>query len=307
MKIKRIGMRTIKTVLAVTLAIGIGQLLNLKSPFFAGIAAIMAIQTSVSESLSKGRDRIYGTVLGAIIALIFSIIAPENTFFIGLGILIIIYVANIVGWTKSAQLSMIVFLSIMLNYEEGNRIAYALNRILDTLVGLVIGTGINYFIVPPKVEGKIEELFKNMYLQIIVMLQSIIWKEEQVCLEELKKDLAATEENYNIYKKDIKYDFKKKNTSINSELMFDLFEKTYNHLTIICKIEKIPYIDDKNKLHLQKLFNKEIPRQSEIDIDDVDIIYNYHLKNILTKLSLIEDMLKYKPVSSISANESIIQ
>lgn len=303
MKVKKVGMRTIKTVLAVTLAIGIGQLLNLRSPFFAGIAAMMAMQTSVSESLSKGKDRIYGTVLGAIIALIFSIIAPENTFFIGLGILIIIYVSNIVGWKKSTQMSVIVFLSIMLNYEEGNRVAYALNRILDTLVGLIIGTGINYFIVPPKIEGEIEELLKNMYLQIIDMLQSIIWKEEQVCLEGLKKDLNSTEDSYNIFRKESKYKLGKKDAIFDPESMFDLFEKIYNHLNIICKIEKIPYIDEENKLHLQKLFNKEIPEQNEIIIDNTDIIYNYHLENILTKLSLVEGMLKYKTVSSLSAKD----
>ena len=294
MKVKKIGMRTIKTVIAVTLSIAIGQMLNLRSPFFAGIAAIMAMQTSVSESLSKGRDRMYGTVLGALIALIFSIIAPENTLFIGLGTLIIIYVSNVVGWTKSVQMSMVVFLSIILNQQDGGRVAYAFHRILDTFVGLIIGTAINYFIVPPKIEGKIEDLFTNMYLQTMNMLQSIVWKEEQVCLIGLKDDLKATEENYNIYKQDIKFDFKKKDTSFDTESIFDLFEKIYNHLSIICKIEKIPYIDEINKEHLQKLFNKEIPKQDEIDMDNMDVIYNYHLKNILTKLSLAEEMLKYK-------------
>lgn len=294
MKVKKIGMRTIKTVIAVTLSIAIGQMLNLRSPFFAGIAAIMAMQTSVSESLSKGRDRMYGTVLGALIALIFSIIAPENTLFIGLGTLIIIYVSNVVGWTKSVQMSMVVFLSIILNQQDGGRVAYAFHRILDTFVGLIIGTAINYFIVPPKIEGKIEDLFTNMYLQTMNMLQSIVWKEEQVCLIGLKDDLKATEENYNIYKQDIKFDFKKKDTSFDTESIFDLFEKIYNHLSIICKIEKIPYIDEINKEHLQKLFNKEIPKQDEIDMDNMDVIYNYHLKNILTKLALAEEMLKYK-------------
>lgn len=303
MKIKKIGMRTIKTALAVTLAIGIGKLLNLNSPFFAGIAAILAMQTSVSESLSMGKDRIYGTVLGAIIALIFSVIAPENTFFIGLGILIIIYMSNILGWKKSAQMSMIVFLSIMLNYEEGNRVAYSFHRILDTVIGLAIGTGINYFIVPPKVEGEMEELLRDMYLKIINMVQSIIWKEEQICLTDLKKALNATEDSYNLFKKEMKYKLGKKDTTFDPESMFDLFEKIYNHLSIICKIEKIPYIDKENKEYLEKLFNKEIPDQNEINLDNMDIVYNYHLKNILTKLSLLESMLKYKTVSSLSSNE----
>lgn len=303
MKIKKIGMRIIKTVIAITLTIVIAQLLNLKSPFFAGIAAIMAMQTSVSESLNKGKHRMYGTIFGAAIALVFSIIAPENAIFIGIGIFIILYASNIVGWKKSAQMSMIVFLSIMLNYEEGNRFAYSFNRILDTLIGLVIGTAINYFIVPPRIEVKIEELLRNMYLQIINMLQSIIWKEESISLEELKKDLAETEENYNIFRKDTKYNLNKPDNIFDTESMFDLFEEIYNHLTIICRIDKIPYINKKNQEHLQKLFNKKIPKQDEILMDNMDIIYNYHLENILTKLSLVEHMLKYKAVSSLSSED----
>lgn len=303
MKIEKIGMRTVKTVFAVALTIGIAHILNLRSPFFAGIAAIMAMQTSVSESLNKGKQRMYGTILGAIIALIFSIIAPENILFIGLGILIIIYVCNMLGWKKSAQISMIVFLSIMLNYEEGNRVAYALNRILDTLIGLIIGTLINYFIVPPRIEIKIDDLLKNMYLEIINMVQSIIWDQGVVCLERLKKDLISTENNYNIFKKDIKYNLNKSGATFDSELMFDLFEKIYNHLSIIYKINKVPYISEENRVKLQKLFNKDIPKQDKLSMSNMDIVYNYHLENILIKLSSIEDMLNYKTVSSLSCSD----
>ncbi len=48
-------MRTIKTALAVSLTIFIAQVLNLKSPFFAGIAAIIAMQSSVSESFNMAK------------------------------------------------------------------------------------------------------------------------------------------------------------------------------------------------------------------------------------------------------------
>ena len=109
MKIEKIGMRTIKTALAVSLTIFIAQVLNLKSPFFAGIAAIIAMQSSVSESFNMAKNRMLSTILGAITALLFSLIAPENPFFIAIGIIIIIYLCNIFNWKKSIQLSTMVF------------------------------------------------------------------------------------------------------------------------------------------------------------------------------------------------------
>jgi len=176
MKIEKIGMRTIKTALAVSLTIFIAQVLNLKSPFFAGIAAIIAMQSSVSESFNMAKNRMLSTILGAITALLFSLIAPENPFFIAIGIIIIIYLCNIFNWKKSIQLSTMVFLSIILNYEEGSRVNYALYRTLDTFIGLVIGTLINYFLLPPNIEEQIKVSVENMYSQVKNMLEHIIWK-----------------------------------------------------------------------------------------------------------------------------------
>ena len=291
MKIKKIGMRTIKTALAVTLTILISQIFNLKSPFFAGIAAIIAMQSSVSESFSMGKNRMYGTILGAIIALLFSLIAPEDPLFIGLGIIIIIYLCNVFGWKKSIQISGIVFLSIILNYEEGSRISYAFYRTLDTLIGLVIATLINYFILPPNMGEKIKDSLNNMHLQVKNMVEGLIWKDENVKLEGLGNDLVHIEGNYNILKKDIRLNLCKTDDFINFEHIFELFENTYNHLSIITFIEKSPYIDNTNKKSLEKLFNRKIPEQVEKNKDDLDLVYNYHLKKILEHLYFIDNML----------------
>lgn len=291
MKSKKIGMRTIKTAIAVSLTILISQLLNLRSPFFAGIAAVIAMQSSVSESFNTGRNRMYGTIIGAIIALSFSLIAPENPFFIGIGIIIIIYICNTFGWKKSVQISTIVFLSIILNYEEGSRVSYAFYRTLDTLFGLIIGTLINYFILPHNIGDKLRDSINNMYLEIKNMLEAIIWKEENIKLEGIIKDLVNTEENYNVLKKDINLNLCKTNNCFDFEYIFQLFENIYNHLSILCSIEKSPSIDEVNKKALEDLFHKEIPTQMETSRDNMDLIYNYHLKEILDQLYFIDNIL----------------
>ncbi len=294
MKIEKIGMRTVKTAVAASLTILISQLLNLTSPFFAGIAAIIAMQSSVSESFNSARSRMYGTIVGAIIALLFSLIAPENPFFIGIGIIIIIYTCNLFGWRKSVQISTIVFLSIILNYEEGSRVNYAFYRTLDTLIGLIIGTLINYFVLPPNMEGKIKESISKMYSQVKDMLECIIWKEENVELEGLRKDLVNIEENYNILKMEIKFNLCKTDKCSNFQQVFEMFENIYNHLSIITTIEKSPYIYDINEKHLKNLYNREIPSKSEQNKEDLDLVYNYHLEKILDQLFLIDNVVNSK-------------
>ncbi|CCQ94617.1 conserved membrane hypothetical protein [[Clostridium] ultunense Esp] len=288
MKFEKIGMRTIKTALAVSFTILLSQLLNLRSPFFAGIAAIIAMQTSVSESFTMAKNRMYGTILGGTVALLFSYFAPENVFSIGIGIIIIIYTCNLFGWKKSVQISTMVFLSIILNYEEGSRLNYALYRTLDTLIGLIIGTLINYFIVPPKVEDKIRDSIHNMYSEFKDIIESIIWGDESGSLENLRKYLADVEENYNILKKDIKLNLCKTDDCYNYDWMFNTFEAIYNHLSILFAIEKIPQLTEENKRALESLFSKEIPLPSNEKLDELDLVYNYHLKKLLKGLNSIQ-------------------
>lgn len=291
MKIEKVGLRTLKTALAVSLTIFLSQILNLRSPFFAGIAAITAMQSSVSESFSTGKDRMFSTILGGIIALLFSLVAPENPFFIGLGIIIIIYLCNIFGWKQSVQLSGMVFLSIILNYEEGSRVDYAFYRTVDTLFGLIIGTLINYFVLPPNLEDKMVESVHKMYDLTKDMIECAIWKGEDLELETLRKDLVNVEENYNVLKREIKLNLYKTDTSNNLETIFDLFENIYSNLSTIYTINKTSYVNEENKESLEELFNKEVPISKMESQGEISLIFNYHLKKIIENLNHIKNLL----------------
>ncbi|NMA86091.1 MAG: hypothetical protein GX968_02060 [Tissierellia bacterium] len=289
MKAKKIGLRNLKTALAVALTIFLSQLLNLRSPFFAGIAAITAMQSSVSESFSSGLDRMFSTILGGIIALVFSLVAPENPFFIGLGIVIIIYLCNLFGWKQSVQLSGMVFLSIILNYKEGSRVDYAFYRTVDTLFGLVIGALINYFVLPPNLENKMVESVQKMYHQVKDIVGAVIWKEEGVELESLRRDLVFIEEDYNLLKKEVKLNLYKSNTVNNLENIFEMLENIYSNLSIISSMDKDLNINEENGKSLEKLFGRK-PHTCEEEQNEMDLIYNYHLKNIIENLNHIDNL-----------------
>ncbi len=292
MKPKKIGMRTIKTALAVSLAIFISQLLNLKSPFFVGIAAIISMKASVSESLSIGKDRMLGTVFGAIVAIIFSYISPTNVISIGIGIVIIIYICNLLGWGKAIQISTMVFLVILLNYTEGSRINYAIYRTMDTLIGLIIGTLINYFFVPPDTyyENLLKKSIGDMYHKLKDVLENLIWNKEKTSLDELKKHLLTIEEDYKILNKDSKLKIRKQKEISTSKSSFEKainsIENIYSHLTILFHMKKTSPLNENNKNSLEKLFRRKL--EEETILDEMAIIYNYHIRKILDELKTLE-------------------
>jgi len=286
MKLQKIGMRTIKTAFAVSLTIYISYLLNLDSPIFAGIAAILAMKASVSESLSIGKNRMLGTILGGVVALSFSYIAPTNVLTIGIGIIIIIYICNLLGWKKTIELASIVFLSIIINYEERNRLNYAVSRTLSTLIGLVIGTVINYFIVPPKsnYQRHIEDAIHKINLDFKYAIERLIYYKERPLLDKLRAALNELEKEYEILKKDTKLAIRKMEEYTKFESVFDSFENMYNHLNIISSIGEIPPMDEENRKIAEDLFNKEIPHEYNED-NSISIIYNYHMSKILNEMN----------------------
>lgn len=291
MKIQKIGMRTFKTAFAVFFTMLVSKILRIQSPFFAGIAAITAMKTSVSESFDVGKDRMQGTILGAIVALFFTSIATEHPLFIGLGVLIIIYICNVLELKQSTQLSTIVFLSIILNHDEGSRISYAFYRTIDTFVGLIIGTLINYFILPPNIKDDLIEGLENLYLYSKDIIRETVFDDSIISLEKFKEDLIILEEDYKILQRDNKLNLHENCNFSNFQQVLTLFETTYYHIGILHSIDGHLNIDETNKESLEKLLQNTLFVQRIEDKSNLDPIYNYHLREVLDNMFSIKNKI----------------
>jgi uncharacterized membrane protein YgaE (UPF0421/DUF939 family) len=144
-------MRNIKTGIAVLISIAISRVLKSEYPFFAAVAAIVAMQSSVEGSLKAGKNRMLGTFVGAIVGYVFALIDPGNVILCSVGIMMVIYLCNILNWKDAVSIGGIVFLAIMLNLDGGSPLYYSLNRIQDTFIGIAVALIINRYIAPPKV------------------------------------------------------------------------------------------------------------------------------------------------------------
>lgn len=231
-------MRTIKTSAAVAITLLICDLLNITNPFFAAIAAIIAMESSISATFSTVKDRIYGTILGAVLALVFSWIFPINWLSMGFGILIVIYVCNQFGWQGTIKISTIVFIAVLLGYESGNQWEYALFRIIDTIIGLSIGTLINYYVFPHDMGNEIYKTVDDMLPYVNQMLETIESHEENFERERLRNELYLLEDRFNVLKKDIKLNV---NPTYDSETFKSIIEKLemlYVHLAVMDDLDQ---------------------------------------------------------------------
>jgi uncharacterized membrane protein YgaE (UPF0421/DUF939 family) len=149
-EIKKVGMRNIKTAISVSISILIASALKMEYPFYTAIASIITMQGSVEASFLVGRNRMIGTLVGAFVGFICASIKPGDALVAGAGIILVIFVCNLVNRKESSSIAGVVFCAIMLNLKGGNALFYSINRILDTFVGIAVAVIVNYFLVPPK-------------------------------------------------------------------------------------------------------------------------------------------------------------
>lgn len=148
----RIGMRAIKTALAVVIGLFISDFFKLNSQIFVAIAAVSSMKPSMSESLDDMKKRLFTAVIGVIIGYLASKISLPlllEPLIAGLGVLIIIYILAILKMRDMTQLSCIVFVASFCS--DSDKVVYAFNRILGTVIGVLVGVLVNYYISSPNI------------------------------------------------------------------------------------------------------------------------------------------------------------
>jgi len=117
-------------------------------PVFAAIAALLVVQPSLNQSLTKAIERSIGVIAGVVIASILGIVLGTGTWVI----LLATVVALLVAWAlkMTAGTANQVAISALLVLALGTATpSYALDRVLETLIGAVIGILVNLALVPP--------------------------------------------------------------------------------------------------------------------------------------------------------------
>ncbi|PRR79340.1 hypothetical protein CLLI_08200 [Clostridium liquoris] len=153
----KIDIYNVKTSISVFLCVLLFKFFHRSYPFYACIAAISCMRDTSCNCYSAGKSRIIGTCIGAAIGLIFFNFLKTTPLYCGIGIAIVIYLCNLFNKKSSIVISCIVFIAIMTNLKGMPSDIYAINRIIDTTIGVIIAVFVNKFF-----EAKYIKYIKNI-------------------------------------------------------------------------------------------------------------------------------------------------
>lgn len=153
MKLKKPGQRIFKTALAVFLSFTFSHFRSANAlPFYSAIAAIICTKNDVNGSINIGLNRILGTCIGGFVGFLYLLFVRKNFtndignyFLISIIMAFLIWILSSMDKPNAISIMCIVFASVSINHygENFGAINFALNRTLDTLVGVVIAILVN--------------------------------------------------------------------------------------------------------------------------------------------------------------------
>lgn len=147
-------LQVLKTSVAVVAAWLLSALLlGQQLPIFAAIAALLVVQPSVNQSLAKGVERSIGVILGVLLAYGAGIVFGSSTWIV----LAIVVVSLLLAWalqlTPGSANQIPISAMLVLAIGGAQNSEYAIERVVETLIGCVVGLLINVLIVPPVLSG----------------------------------------------------------------------------------------------------------------------------------------------------------
>jgi uncharacterized membrane protein YccC len=148
------------------------ELLANPIPVFAPLAALLTVQTTVWESVSRGAQRVAGVIIGVIVAFGFARLAGIHAW----SITLVIFAALLVG--RALRLGVqgaiqVPVSALLVLAVGGTRGSYGRDRIIDTLTGAAIGVVISLVPAPSAVIDEATSAVASFARELRQLLGSI--------------------------------------------------------------------------------------------------------------------------------------
>lgn len=292
----RIGMRTVKTVAAVIIAMLIADLYGATSSslVLAMLGAMAAVQPTFKESLESCLTQFAGVFFGAAVSVLLLLLPLHPLVASGIGIVLVISLYNMLGIRYSPGLACMIVVSMC--YETDARpIVYAAGRIWDSAIGLGVGMIINSLVFPYDNSRQIREAVETLDKEVIDFLENMFdgddelpdAKEMTATINEMGRQLATFSNQRLIMR------MRRQKEQIHA---FHLCEEKSRELLarmeVLSRMGHPGRLSEENRRRL-KACGADIRDMRPLDsVLERDVVTNYHVEQILRLRRELLDILK---------------
>lgn len=291
----RIGRRTIKTAVAVILALIIVSFFGASTSktIFAMLGAMNAMENSFKKSVENCLTQIVGMILGAIAGVLLLSLPIHPLVCVGIGIVFMITLYNVFQIRFSPVLPCLMIVTIC-TMSDIQPFTYAVGRLWDTAIGLGVGLLINVLVLPYDNSLKIRSTIEYLEKEVIEFLEEMFDGDTNYPdTGKMTRTIDEMGSQLGIYSNQWMPLRTKKNHA-----KLEIFKtcegkarQLLAQMEVLSRMESQGILNEGNRCRLKDC-GADIRDQRILDeVNEIDVITNYHVEQILTlRQELIENL-----------------
>jgi uncharacterized membrane protein YccC len=187
-----------KTALSAALCWWLALRFGLHDGYWGAISAIIVLQSNFGATITASRDRIIGTLIGALFGFSFSLfgVLPWNYI---LAMLAAITVCGLLGMRTSARLAGVTITIVMLVQKAGSHWTVALDRVGEVFLGIVVALLVSTLVFPDRARLRLRDGLAQEFLLLGAFFEAVLQgfrgKPAENLPEARNRVLAALREN----------------------------------------------------------------------------------------------------------------
>jgi uncharacterized membrane protein YccC len=162
-----------KTTLAAALSWWLAKLFGVRDGYWGSISAIIVLQSNVGATVTASRDRVIGTVIGAVLGFAFSPLHPLLLGYV-LAMLVAMIACGLMGLKNSSRLAGVTVTIVILVHREGSAWGLALDRVIEVLLGIVVALAVTTLVVPDRARIRLRDGLAQEFLLLGAFFAAIL-------------------------------------------------------------------------------------------------------------------------------------
>lgn len=170
---QRLLIHAAKTALAAALCWWLAIRFGLHEGYWGSISAIIVLQSNVGSTVNASRDRLLGTLIGALLGFSFSRFGSLPWNYV-LAILIAVIVCGLLGLRNSSRLAGVTITIVMLVQKTGSHWTIAMDRVMQVMLGIVVALAVTTLVLPDRARLRLRDGLAQEFLVLGAFFEAIL-------------------------------------------------------------------------------------------------------------------------------------
>ncbi|MFZ0747506.1 MAG: FUSC family protein [Terracidiphilus sp.] len=170
---RRLVIHATKTALAAALCWWLAMRFGLHDGYWGAISAIIVLQSNFGSTITASRDRLLGTLIGALFGFSFSLFGTLPWNYLG-AVILAVTVCGLLGFRSSSRLAGVTITIVMLVQKTGSHWTLALDRVGQVILGIVVALVVSTLVFPDRARLRLRDGLAQEFLVLGAFFEGIL-------------------------------------------------------------------------------------------------------------------------------------